>query len=141
MYRVTVLIAIGIAMVFLACGGEDVTPAATIEPAPTDAPADGSGDAGESGTLVKVENWDLGGSGEYIFVPAEYHFSVGQTVTFEMSAETEVHTFTVEELGIDEIIGPGQTITFTHTFDRAGEFELTCTPHLTFGMVGTITVS
>ena len=143
MYRVTVLIAIGIVMVFLACGGEDATstPRPTAQLSPTEAPVDGSEDTGELGTPVTVENWDIGGSGEYIFVPSEFQFSVGETVTFELTAETEVHTFTVEELGIDQIIGPGQTVTYTYTFDTAGEFEITCTPHLAFGMTGIIVVS
>ncbi|MCY4576481.1 MAG: cupredoxin domain-containing protein [Chloroflexi bacterium] len=137
LFRAVVLIAIAIVMISVACGDADpeATPQPTEAPTQTVSPANGSGD------VVRVENWDIGGSGEYIFVPSEFQFSVGETVTFEMSAETEVHTFTVEELGIDEIIGPGQTITFTHTFDRAGEFEVTCTPHLAFGMTGTIIVS
>jgi len=89
---------------------------------------------------VRVENRDIGGSGEYEFVPDEFNFKVGETVTFEMSAETEYHTFTVDDLGIDEDMDAGETITFTYTFDRAGEFEIICVPHQAFGMTGVIVV-
>ena len=90
--------------------------------------------------VVRVENRDIGGSGEYEFVPDEFNFKVGETITFEMSAETEYHTFTVDELGIDEDMDAGETITFSYTFDRAGEFEIICVPHQAFGMTGVIVV-
>ena len=109
--------------------------APTIQAAPTIKPAPAFG-----GDVVKVKNLDQGGSGEYKFVPSEYTFEVGETVTFEMSGETEFHTFTVDDLDIDESVDGGQTVTFTVKFDRAGTFKLICIPHEAFGMMGTITV-
>ena len=81
----------------------------------------------------------------YGFDPAEMNFTVGETVTFTLIAETEYHTFTVDDLGIDEEIDaseePGASATFTYTFDTAGTFPLICLVHELDDMVGTITVS
>ena len=85
-------------------------------------------------------NRDLGGSGEYRFDPAEFRFETGQEVTFALAAETEFHTFTVDELEIDVSIDAGETIPFTFTFNRPGTFELICIPHQNLGMVGEIVV-
>lgn len=93
-----------------------------------------------AGTFVKVVSEDPGGSGQYRFNPSELDFKVGETVTFSMTAETDFHTFTVDDLGIDESAEGGETVVFTFTFDRAGAFELICIPHQAFGMVGIITV-
>ena len=83
-------------------------------------------------------NEDVGGSGQYAFNPAEMSFSVGETVTFTLTAETEFHTFTVEDLGIDESLEAGETRKFTFIFKEAGSFDLICLAHP--DMVGTITV-
>ena len=128
-----------LALVGFACGGGEAEPTArppTSAPQPTAVSSAPSG----GGDVVKVVNRDQGGSGEYKFVPSEYTFEVGETVTFEMSGETEFHTFTVEELDIDESVDGGQIVRFEVTFDKAGTFELICIPHEAFGMVGTITV-
>ncbi len=92
------------------------------------------------GTRVQVTAEDIGGSGAYAFDPDELTFSVGETVEFTITSETEFHTFTVDELGIDEPIRGGETAVVTFTFDTAGTFELICIPHRALGMVGTITV-
>ena len=90
--------------------------------------------------IVSV-NADPGGSGQYRFdPPAVYTFKVGDCVTFTLSAETEFHTFTVDDLGIDVEIDPGETETLTYIFDRPGEFKLICIPHELQGMTGSITV-
>lgn len=142
LYRMALIFAVPVVLLGLSCGGDAPapTPTATARPAPqpTQPPAQPS--APPAGDVVRVENQDIGGSGEYIFVPSEFNFEVGQTVTFEMSAETEYHTFTVDDLEIDEEMDAGETITFTYTFDRAGEFEIICIPHQAFGMTGVIVV-
>ena len=48
-----------------------------------------------------------------------------QEVTIQSSGETEFHTFTVEELGIDVSMDVGETVEYTYTFDEAGTFRLT----------------
>ena len=82
----------------------------------------------------------MGGSGEYRFDPAEFTFTEGQEVTFAIVAETEFHTFTVDELEIDVEIEAGETEMFTYTFDKPGTYELICIPHQAQGMVGEIVV-
>ncbi len=96
--------------------------------------------AAPSGDAVKVVNQDSGGSGKYQFVPSAFKFKSGQTINFSMTGETEFHTFTVDELKIDEAVVGDKTTTFTVTFDRPGTYKLYCIPHGGLGMVGTITV-
>ena len=89
---------------------------------------------------MRVTNRDAGGSGEYRFDPAELRFDLGQEVTFSLSGETEFHTFTVEELGIDVSLEAGEIVEYTYTFDKAGTFRLFCIPHEALGMMGEIVV-
>lgn len=139
LYKMALMFAVVILLSGLSCGGGDDGPPPTTQPTqPTVQPTEPPDSRG--GDVVKVENQDIGGSGEYIFVPSEFNFKVGQTVTFEMSAETEFHTFTVDELDIDEEVNAGEIVTFTYTFDSPGRFELICIPHLAFGMTGVIVV-
>lgn len=90
---------------------------------------------------MNVNLQDPGGSGEYTFEPAEFRFQQGETVTFVLNAQTEFHTFTVDDLGIDVAVNGGTTQRLTFTFDNAGMFSLICIPHEALGMVGTIIVS
>ncbi len=92
------------------------------------------------GTEVDVSLRDEGGSGSYQFDPGELTFSVGDSINFVIESETEFHTFTVEELGIDASADAGQPLAFNFKFDRAGTFQLICIPHESQGMIGTITV-
>ena len=131
-------------LIAVACGGDGSGDAPAAAPAPTvaaTAPAAGQPAPSSGGRIVRVENQDKGGSGAYQFVPSELNFKVGETVTFENIAETEFHTFTVDDLGIDVSLEPGEPVRHTYTFDKAGSFKLICIPHETFGMTGTITVT
>ena len=92
------------------------------------------------GTQVDVWLRDEAGSGSYIFDPGELTFSVGDSINFVIESETEFHTFTVEDLGIDAASDAGESVAFNFKFDRAGTFALVCIPHESQGMVGTITV-
>ena len=132
-----------------ACGGgAEEEPAAQPEPPapasqeapPSPAPAPAPEATDDGSPVVKVVNQDAAGSGKYQFVPSKLQFKLNETVTFEMLAETEFHTFTVDDLGIDESANGGQTIRFTYTFDKPGTFELICIVHQAFGMVGEIVV-
>lgn len=117
-------------------------PAAPVPPTPTPAPEQPGqpGQPAGEGTPVDVNLEDPGGSGAYVFDPAEFTFNSGETVTFTLTAETEFHTFSVDDLGIDAQVDANDTQTLTYTFDQAGAYELYCLPHETLGMVGTITV-
>ena len=146
------------ALAAMACGGGTTTASALVAPYPTTPPrlspsppppaptvavptpdASSSGQAA-GGTPFTVNLEDIGGSGEYKFDPTDMTFSVGETVTFTLTSETEYHTFDVEDLEIGVEVDAGDLQTFTFTFDEAGTYELICIPHLTQGMVGTITV-
>ena len=113
-------------------------------PAPTEPPAvseTGSGQAAGAGTPFSVTLQDVGGSGEYKFDPEVMTFSVGDTVTFTLTSETEYHTFEVDDLDIFWEVEAEDTQTFpSFTFEEPGEYELLCTPHLTQGMSGVIIV-
>lgn len=146
------------ALAAMACGGGTPTASALVAPYPTTPPrlspsppppaptvaapipdASSSGQAA-GGTPFTVNLEDIGGSGEYKFDPTDMTFSVGETVTFTLTSETEYHTFDVEDLEIGVEVDAGDLQTFTFTFDDAGTYELICIPHITQGMVGTITV-
>jgi plastocyanin len=129
-----------------ACGGDDSSdysasdaPAASSDSSTTQPDSD-SGSTDGDATSVTVTNQDPGGSGSYAFDPSELTFSVGEKVEFKITAESEFHTFTVDDLGIDIAIDGGETETLTFTFDKPGEYELVCIPHQAQGMTGTITV-
>ena len=146
--RLSVAPLLAVAVIAVACGGggggESGGAPPTAAPAPTvaaTAPAAGQPAPSLGGRVVRIENQDKGGSGVYQFVPSELDFKVGDTVTFEITAETEFHTFTVDDLGIDVSLEAGETVSHTYTFDKAGSFKLLCIPHETFGMTGTITVA
>ena len=146
------------ALAAMACGGGTPTASALVAPYPTSPPrmspsppppaptvavptpdTSASGQAA-GGTPFTVNLEDVGGSGEYKFDPTDMTFSVGETVTFTLTSESEYHTFEVEELDIFEEVDAGDLQTFTFTFNEAGTYELLCIPHLTQGMIGTITV-
>jgi plastocyanin len=95
-------------------------------------------DGASATRTVKLK--DPGGTGAYAFDPDGLTFSTGDCVEITIEAETEFHTFTVGDLGIDQSADGGETVTFTFTFAEAGEFGLICVPHESLGMVGTITV-
>ena len=142
------------AMAALACGGDEEqapaasrpspppppsasAPAAPVPPAPSGSgPGPGSGSA----TEVTVKLNDSRGRGPFAFDPVNLSFGAGESVSFTFVGESQFHTFTVEELGIDVDVGGGETVSFRHTFNTPGTYELICVPHRALGMVGTITV-
>ena len=140
-----------VSLVAVACGGDGepsptpqrpspsppppapTTTVATVVPTTeTPCPADG--------TAIGVNLEDLGGSGDYRFAPSNLTFKTGEAGCFTLTAETEFHTFTVDDLGIDVSIDGGATETLVFTFDQPGTYQLICIPHEALGMVGTITV-
>lgn len=79
-------------------------------------------------------------SGNLFYRPDRLTLKQGEPVTLTF-ANTGFHTFTVDELGLDELIeGSLATVEFTPT--QAGTFEFYCTVpgHREGGMVGTLTV-
>ena len=143
MSRLTVVSVFAVLLVAVsaACGsngGEQeatATPGVTAIETPAAAPEPSIPD-----DSVKIINRDQSGSGEYRFDPSELTFKVGQEVTFALVAQTEFHTFTVDELGIDVSIDAGTTELFTFEFANAGTYNLICIPHESLGMTGQIVV-
>ena len=143
MSRLTVVSVFAVLLVAVsaACGsngGEEeatATPGVTAIETPAAAPEPSIPD-----DSVKIINRDQSGSGEYRFDPSELTFKVGQEVTFALVAQTEFHTFTVDELGIDVSIDAGTTELFTFEFANAGTYNLICIPHESLGMTGQIVV-
>ncbi|MEM8606767.1 MAG: plastocyanin/azurin family copper-binding protein [Myxococcota bacterium] len=84
--------------------------------------------------------------GVLAFMPVDITVSVGDTVTFEMTPThnaLEVSQETYDARGTTPLDG-GFEVDFGETrevtFDAPGVHYYVCTPHVTFDMVGTITV-
>ena len=135
-----------------ACGSEPPPMAATfnrisppvVPPAPVDpatpTPEGGQAAASGEGTQITVDLLDNDGRGPYSYEPADFSFSVGETVTFTLTSEAVYHTFTIDGTPVDLDVDVGETVIYTYTFDEAGTFDLICIPHELNGMVGVITV-
>jgi len=156
--RVISVIAVAslIALVAVACGGgAEPYPTAQPESPPPPPPVPTAGAVGTEPTTppsaavdggagtalsVTVGLNDGGGLGPYVFEPADLTFKQGDQVTFTLVGESQFHTFTIDELGIDVEVDGGATVNFEQTFDKPGTYALICIPHEGSGMVGTITV-
>ena len=148
-----ILGALGVLLV-VACGGEEpapepsptIAPTATLAPAPTIAPtatlapAPTIAPAPTPPPAVVVALNDSRGRGPFAFEPAELTFDAGELVSLTLISESQFHTFTVEELGVDVSVNGGETVSVSFTFDERGTYELICIPHQALGMKGTITV-
>ena len=89
---------------------------------------------------VSVSMSDCAGADGCAFSPSNFEFRTGETVRFQLVAESEFHTFTITELGIDEAVNARETRYLDVTFDRPGEYALICVPHESLGMKGAIAV-
>jgi plastocyanin len=77
---------------------------------------------------------------KYDFNPADITVKKGETVTLNLTSDSEFHSFTVDSLGIDVEVDAGTSEEITFTFSEAGTFDLICIPHESLGMVGKIIV-
>ncbi len=140
----TFVLTLSVAILAAACGGGDdeeptPRPAATNTSVPataTDTPTLPAGNGTSAGQVVNIVLTE----GPYTFEPDSFDFELGKTYTLIFEAPGEFHTFTINDLGVDISILPGQAVTQTITFEQAGDFQLICIPHLVLGMVGTVTV-
>jgi heme/copper-type cytochrome/quinol oxidase subunit 2 len=77
------------------------------------------------------------------FEPERLLFELQETVELRLTSEDDVHTFTVQPLGINGVV-PGEAVSQSQTFsfEQAGTFKLICAVpcHEGFGMTGTIEV-
>lgn len=78
----------------------------------------------------------------YQFVPRLFHFNQGEMVEFNLVSEDGLHSFTIEQLGIDWVVEPEKVKIQRFTFTQAGKYKLICRipPHDSLGMVGTVFV-
>ncbi|MBI1886148.1 MAG: cupredoxin domain-containing protein [Chloroflexi bacterium] len=79
---------------------------------------------------------------DFDFEPDSLSGDAGQAVTVELENEGSVaHTFTIDELDVDETLQPGDTASVTFTLANGGSFAFYCRFHRSQGMEGTLTVS
>jgi plastocyanin len=134
-----VLGALVAATVLVACGGSSSGGTTGGEGSPTT----GGGTTGAPGAvdvsgMTSVQIRTEG----FSFVPAELRASPGQTLTIEVENAGGVsHTFTIEDLGIDEELSPGESVQVEVTLPDSGSVPFICRFHERSGMVGEITVS
>ena len=108
-----------------ACGGADSEKSTSAPETAQSASAAASAATGSGETTVKM----TGKEGAYKYDPAEMTFAVGQTVEFSLVGNDDTHTFTIEDLDVDEFLESNQTKSISVAFRTAGTFELTCIPH------------
>ena len=152
-----------VALAAVACGGGDdqeapaaaaaAPPAETTPAATTNGETPTSVNLSQNGDTVDLtvhitENTSVIGrvEGEN-YVPSEINFRVGQTVNFTIVPPPEsrlTHSFSVREIGINQLVKFGNPATLTYTFDKLGTFKVfsILRPYSVGGdrMTGTITV-
>lgn len=119
-------------LVAAGCNGDD--PAPTPDAGPTEqetAPETTTEPAGDTVTVEALDNE---------FSPAELEVAAGDTELTLDNTGQNPHTFTSEELGVDEEVSPGEQATFTVAAEQ-GTYEFICRIHESLGMVGTLTVT
>lgn len=102
----------------------------------------GGGGGSKSAREVEVV---MGANGEWKFTPDLVEVTKGETVKFNLVNKdaAQAHSFIVAELNLKSQQVPANTTqSVTHTFDKTGEFALTCDVpgHKDAGMIGKIVV-
>jgi plastocyanin len=130
------------------------------EPAADQAPQEGATSGGEAaeeeGTIVLDGQEandhgaeDVSGAGsleleldDFYFEPTVLRGAAGQEVTLELFNEGEnLHSFTVEDQGIDQDVEPEATAEVTVTFPDSGTLVFICEYHAGQGMAGALEVA
>jgi plastocyanin len=76
---------------------------------------------------------------DFYFEPTVLRGEAGQTITLEAFNEgDEAHTFTSDELGVDEELEPGAEASFEVTFPEDGRVVFECRLHADQGMRGAL---
>ncbi|MSQ13121.1 MAG: hypothetical protein EXR47_03070 [Dehalococcoidia bacterium] len=141
------LMVTAIAVLAMACGGDKepaatqpvaankgaTTPAPAAPAATTPAPV-APAPSMPSATAVTVKLME----GPYSFDPKKIEVTGGQVI--KLVAGKEFHTFTVKDLGIDQIMAAGANAEVKVPMGKKGTFKLVCLPHESLGMVGEIVV-
>lgn len=122
-----------LALVAVACGGDEE--GGTTMLGGERANDHGTEDvSGESSIAFELD--------DFYFEPTVLRGEAGQTLTLEAENEGEnAHTFTSEELGVDEELQPGDETTIEVTFPDSGQVVFICRFHAGQGMRGAIEVA
>lgn len=95
---------------------------------------EGMVDSGE-GTVDMVAD-------DFFFGPDQLSLEAGQTVTVNLENEgAAAHTFTIDDLGVDQVLNPGEGATITFTPSQSGTIKFYCRFHQAQGMAGSLAVS
>jgi plastocyanin len=141
-FPIVVVAAAALALVASACaqqqegsaggGGEDE--GGTIQIAGQDANDHGSKDvSGSDEAELELD--------DFYFEPTVLEGEAGQTLTVELENEGDAtHTFTVDELGVDEELQPGDSGEAEVTFPDSGALLFYCRFHQGGGMRGALSV-
>ncbi|MDT7890368.1 MAG: cupredoxin domain-containing protein [Desulfurococcales archaeon] len=74
---------------------------------------------------------------DYYFKPKTISIPLGEAVRIVLkNVGRSTHTFTIDELGINMRLAPGETKSIEITASKAGSYVLYCIPHRALGMVG-----
>lgn len=78
----------------------------------------------------------------YAFSPKTITVKQGETVKLNLVSDDSPHTFTIDELGINQQFTYGKDSTITFTADKKGTFQFYCAVpgHKERGMTGTLIV-
>ena len=114
-----------------ACGGDE----GTIQIGGQNANDHGDEDvSGESSLEFELD--------DFYFEPTVLRGEAGQSLTLEAFNEgDEAHTFTSDELGVDQELGPGEEASIDITFPDSGQVVFICRFHESQGMRGAIEVA
>jgi plastocyanin len=79
---------------------------------------------------------------DFYFEPTVLRGDAGESLTLEAFNEgNEAHTFTSDELGVDQELGPGEEASIDITFPDSGQVVFFCRFHDAQGMRGAIEVA
>jgi plastocyanin len=120
------VVVVVIALLAVACGGSSYGTSTTASLA---------GSSAASGSL-RVEQMD------FRFQPQTLSAGAGKAATIVLvNSGSVTHTFTIDELGVDKSVAPGQTATVSFTPTKGGDLTFYCRFHRGSGMTGTLRVS
>lgn len=84
---------------------------------------------------ISVDNW--------VFSPSTVTAKKGEVLEIRLTGIAGTHGFAIPDLGINQTVAPGETITITIPTDKAGTFKFFCSIPCGSGhkdMTGTITI-
>jgi plastocyanin len=129
-----------LAVTAVGCGGDDSTDTSTAASAP---PVSLDGRVNDHGStdLGSSTDLDLELDDSY-FAPTFVKADPGSTVTVTLTNEGDApHTFTIDDLGVDEQVQPGASATVEVELPEEGTLAYYCRFHVAGGMQGAFVVS